>query len=63
MRSTQQLSITLPNDMAEMVRAKVAAGDTHRKARSSEMACAPWRPVTRPLRHGCARRWCRRQRP
>ena len=27
MRSTQQLSITLPNDMAEMVRAKVAAGE------------------------------------
>jgi putative addiction module CopG family antidote len=27
MRSTQQLSITLPNDMAEMVRGKVAAGE------------------------------------
>lgn len=27
MRSTQQLSITLPNDMAEMVRTKVAAGE------------------------------------
>jgi putative addiction module CopG family antidote len=27
MRSTQQLSITLPNDMADMVRAKVAAGE------------------------------------
>lgn len=27
MRSTQQLSITLPNEMAELVRAKVAAGD------------------------------------
>jgi len=27
MRSTQQLSITLPNDMAEMVKAKVAAGE------------------------------------
>ena len=27
MRSTQQMSITLPNDMAEMVRAKVAAGE------------------------------------
>ena len=27
MRSTQQFSITLPNEMAEMVRAKVAAGD------------------------------------
>jgi Arc/MetJ-type ribon-helix-helix transcriptional regulator len=26
MRSTQQMSITLPNDMAEMVREKVAAG-------------------------------------
>ena len=26
MRSTQQLSITLPNEMAEIVRAKVAAG-------------------------------------
>jgi putative addiction module CopG family antidote len=27
MRSTQQLSITLPNEMAEHVRAKVAAGE------------------------------------
>jgi len=27
MRSTQQFSITLPNDMAEAVRAKVAAGE------------------------------------
>lgn len=27
MRTTQQLSITLPNDMAEMVRAKVAVGE------------------------------------
>ncbi len=27
MRSTQQMSITLPNDMAEMVREKVAAGE------------------------------------
>ncbi|MBW7923379.1 MAG: type II toxin-antitoxin system ParD family antitoxin [Burkholderiaceae bacterium] len=27
MRSTRQLSITLPNDMAEAVRAKVAAGE------------------------------------
>lgn len=28
MRSTQQMSITLPNDMAEMVREKVAAGES-----------------------------------
>ncbi|MGH7101026.1 MAG: type II toxin-antitoxin system ParD family antitoxin [Acetobacteraceae bacterium] len=27
MRTTQQLSITLPNDMADMVRAKVTAGE------------------------------------
>ena len=27
MRSTQQLSITLPNEMADLVRAKVATGD------------------------------------
>lgn len=27
MRSTQQLSITLPNEMADMVRAKVSAGE------------------------------------
>ncbi|MFT3821631.1 MAG: type II toxin-antitoxin system ParD family antitoxin [Rubrivivax sp.] len=27
MRTTQQFSITLPNDMAEAVRAKVAAGE------------------------------------
>ena len=27
MRSTQQLSITLPNEMAEAVKAKVAAGE------------------------------------
>lgn len=27
MRSTQQFSITLPNDMAEAVRSKVAAGE------------------------------------
>jgi antitoxin ParD1/3/4 len=27
MRSTQQLSITLPNEMAEAIRAKVAAGE------------------------------------
>jgi antitoxin ParD1/3/4 len=27
MRSTQQLSITLPNQMADLVRAKVAAGE------------------------------------
>ena len=28
MRSTQQFSITLPNEMAQAVRAKVAAGET-----------------------------------
>lgn len=27
MRSTQQLSITLPNEMAELIRAKVTAGE------------------------------------
>lgn len=27
MRSTQQLSTTLPNEMADMVRAKVSAGE------------------------------------
>lgn len=27
MRTTQQLSITLPNDMAESIRAKVASGE------------------------------------
>jgi putative addiction module CopG family antidote len=27
MRSTQQLSITLPNEMAELIRAKVATGE------------------------------------
>ena len=27
MRSTQQLSITLPNEMARLIRAKVAAGE------------------------------------
>ena len=27
MRTTQQLSITLPNDMAEAVKSKVAAGE------------------------------------
>jgi len=27
MRSTQQLSITLPNEMAELVRAKITAGE------------------------------------
>jgi antitoxin ParD1/3/4 len=27
MRSTQQLSITLPNEMADLIRAKVAAGE------------------------------------
>jgi putative addiction module CopG family antidote len=27
MRTTQQFSITLPNDMAEMVKSKVAAGE------------------------------------
>ena len=27
MRATQQLSITLPNEMAEMIKAKVAAGE------------------------------------
>jgi putative addiction module CopG family antidote len=27
MRSTQQLSVTLPNEMAEMVRTKVASGE------------------------------------
>jgi putative addiction module CopG family antidote len=27
MRSTQQFSVTLPNEMAEQVRAKVASGD------------------------------------
>lgn len=27
MRSTQQFSVTLPNEMAEIVRAKVAAGE------------------------------------
>lgn len=27
MRSTQQLSITLPNEMAELIRAKVEAGE------------------------------------
>ena len=34
MRSTQQLSITLPNEMAEFIRAKVATGEYAYRKRS-----------------------------
>ena len=44
MRTTQQLSITLPNEMADLVRAKVATGEyaTQRpKAKSYGKDCEP----------------------
>ena len=41
MRSTQQFSITLPNEMADAVRAKVAAGEY---ATESEALAARARP-------------------
>ena len=43
MRTTQQLSITLPTEMAEMVNAKVQAGDY---ASSSEVIRAGLRALT-----------------
>jgi Arc/MetJ-type ribon-helix-helix transcriptional regulator len=49
MRSTQQFSITLPNEMAEAVRAKVAAGEY---ATESEV-----------IRDGCVFRPCRYPNP
>lgn len=41
MRSSQQSSITLPNDMADTVRAKVASGEYASESESSGTACAP----------------------
>jgi len=42
MRSTQQFSITLPNDMADAVKAKVAGGEY---ATESEVICAGLRAL------------------
>ena len=57
MRTTKQMSVTLPHEMADMVRAKVASGEyTSESKVASAAACAPWPPETGPLRPGCARR-------
>ena len=39
MRTTQQLSITLPKDMADAIKSKVAAGDTPVRAKLFVMVC------------------------
>lgn len=59
MRNSQPLTITLPLEMAQMVKDKVASGESPPKARSSVMACARLRRVMRRLNLGCARKSCR----
>jgi len=41
MRSTQQFSITLPNELADLVRAKVAAGEYATRVRCFATGFAP----------------------
>ncbi|MFP7725484.1 ribbon-helix-helix domain-containing protein [Lysobacter sp. D1-1-M9] len=54
MRSTRQFSITLPNEMAEVVKAKVAAGEYATESESSAMVCARCWLATAPWKPGCA---------
>ncbi len=56
MRSTQQLSITLPNEMADLVRAKVATGEY---ATESEVIRDGLR--TLPARDRAVESWLREQ--
>jgi len=60
MRTTQQLSITLPNDMADVVKAKVRTGEprcglasTPPKAKSSATAYVRFWRVIEPSKAGC----------
>lgn len=48
MRSTQQFSITLPNEMADTVRAKVDAGEYATESEVIRDGLRTLRPVTEP---------------
>lgn len=63
MRTTQQLSITLPNDMADVVKTKVKTGSTRAKARSSATACVRYSRVIAPSSPGFTTRSARRMTP
>ncbi len=56
MRSTQQLSVTLPTEMAQMVKAKVASGDYASESRSFGTDYVPCSRATARLRIGCDKR-------
>ncbi len=56
MRSTQQLSVTLPNEMAQMVKSKVSSGEYASDSEVIRDGLRPCRRATRPLKAGCARK-------
>lgn len=59
MRSTQQFSITLPNEMAEAVRAKVACGEYATESEVIQEGLRALLARDRAIVHGCTRRWPR----
>ncbi|MGF6873693.1 hypothetical protein OKW35_003165 [Paraburkholderia sp. MM5477-R1] len=54
MRTTRQMSITLPNEMAEEIRRRVRSGETRRSQKSSTTACPNSLYVNVLSRPGCA---------
>lgn len=56
MRTTQQMSITLPNEMAEFVREKVARGDYASDSEVLRDALRALREGAGPLKRGCAKK-------
>lgn len=56
MRSTQQFSITWPNEMADVVKAKVATGEYATESEVIRDGLRMLWPVITPWRPGCASR-------
>ncbi|MGF6367919.1 hypothetical protein OKW40_000669 [Paraburkholderia sp. RAU6.4a] len=54
MRTTRQMSITLPNEMAEEIRRRVRSGETRRSQKSSTTSCPNSLYVNVLSRPGCA---------
>ena len=59
MRTTQQFSITLTHEMAEMVRAKVESGEYASESEVIRDGCARSRSASVLSTRGCVNRWLR----
>lgn len=55
-RTTRQLSITLPNDMADALRERVRAGEYASESEVIREGCARSGRATTRSRHGCVMR-------